>query len=183
MDLHGCSSTEARAAVLCVLSLAQQQHALAQQAAAEVAARGDPSSTAAAAEPGAVSGWHDITIITGCGKNSTAGEAVLPRVVLKLLREELGIKVDWAFEGSVNGSSGTSSLSSVDGSGSASCSVDSGASSGSESGGEPVRVNAGRIVIPAASLQQWAECKRARGRCEAAAPGQEGSQPAPPVCS
>ena len=65
VDLHGMSLYEARAAVLCVLSLLQQTYR----------ARGCLT--------------HDITIITGRGEHSAGGEPVLRGTILGLLRDEL----------------------------------------------------------------------------------------------
>lgn len=62
VDLHGMSVLEARAAVLCVLSMLQQQFR----------------------DTGGVT--HDVTIITGRGAGSEGGEPVVRREVAALLQ-------------------------------------------------------------------------------------------------
>lgn len=62
VDLHGMSVLEARAAVLCVLSMLQQQFR----------------------DVGAIA--HDVTFITGRGAGSEGGEPVLRREVAALLQ-------------------------------------------------------------------------------------------------
>lgn len=61
VELHGMSGVEARAAVLCVLALLQQEHR----------------------DTGTVA--HDCALITGRGKGSAGGEPVVRQEVLALL--------------------------------------------------------------------------------------------------
>jgi hypothetical protein len=61
VDLHGLSALEARAAVLCVLAMLQQQYR----------------------DTGAIG--HDVTIITGRGLGSAGGEPVVRKEVARLL--------------------------------------------------------------------------------------------------
>ena len=61
VDLHGMSALEARAAVLCVLAMLQQEHR----------------------DAGGVG--HDVTFITGRGRGSEGGEPVVRRQVARLL--------------------------------------------------------------------------------------------------
>jgi hypothetical protein len=61
VDLHGLSALEARAAVLCVLAMLQQQYR----------------------DTGAIG--HDVTIITGRGLGSVGGESVVRKEVGRLL--------------------------------------------------------------------------------------------------
>jgi pentatricopeptide repeat domain-containing protein 1 len=70
LDLHGMSTLEARAAVLCVLSMLMTEYH----------DTGLPPST--------------LTIITGKGVHSESGQAVLPSTVHRLLSEELHMPVD-----------------------------------------------------------------------------------------
>jgi pentatricopeptide repeat protein len=88
-DLHGMSVYEARAAVLCMLSLLQTQSLT-------------PPATAAAAVINATTTTdskvprpldQDVVIITGRGQHSLDGEAKIKAAVLKLLRYELSIPV------------------------------------------------------------------------------------------
>ena len=83
IDLHGRSVVEARAAVLCALSMLQAAH---QQG-------GDES-------PALLLG---LTIITGRGGNSPGGHGVLRAHVLHLLGEELGIQLAAAAHSSGGG--------------------------------------------------------------------------------
>ena len=98
VDLHGMSVLEARAAVLCVLALLQQGFR----------------------DSGDVP--HDVTLITGRGRGSAGGDAVLRRHVFALLRE---LHLDLPEPSQPEGAGRSSS-------------------SSSSSGGS----NPGRIVIP-----------------------------------
>lgn len=190
LDLHGMSSTEARAAVLCVLSSAQQAYLQAQaQQAGQAQQGGDggassgsgPADARVASSSSSSSGWeaHDITIITGCGRNSAAGEAVLPGVVLKLVREELGIAVQCSpppggSAADANASASASANAAASGSheqgadatvASASAAEAAGAASAVGQGGDAARaVNSGRLIITRQALQQWLEGKKGRSR-------------------
>ena len=84
IDLHGLSTLEARAAVLCTLSILMTRY---QQS-------GIP--------PGS------LTIITGRGEHSVGGQAVLPNTVLRLLSEELYMLVN-SSNSSKNSRQGTTS--------------------------------------------------------------------------
>ena len=190
------SSTEARAAVLCVLSLAQQQYALQQQyhqdqqrqrelQEQQQQQNGNHLSTATGL------GWadtvHDIVIITGAGRNSAAGEAVLPTVVLKLLREELGINADCGgLHSSAGASTRTSNgVSGADGGSGGSSSMngskESDAGREQDQGGTrgvaataatPAaaaaagKANAGRVVVSKEALLQWLQGRKGRKSTE-----------------
>lgn len=143
IDLHGMSSAEARAAVLCMLSSAWQRHA--QQGAAQRSCD-DSSGQGHEGVPAASCAAHDVAIITGCGRNSEGGEAVLPGVVLKLLREELGIQVQYTPPSGPSTEDGCA----VEGNGTG--------GGGDVTGGK----NAGRIIITKQALRQWLEGKEGK---------------------
>ena len=117
IDLHGMSTLEARAAVLCVLSMLMTEYH----------ETGSPPSS--------------LTIITGKGKHSRDGQAVLPGIVLRLLSEELYIPVDMGANTHNNSDSDGDEL--------------SGGGDDGRSGGGGGTMTSGRIYIDQSQLLRW----------------------------
>ena len=138
LDLHGMSTHEARAAVLCVLSMLVSQF----QRTAE--------------------GPAPLIIITGKGGHSEGGKAVLPSTVRRLLSEELHIPLPPAPEEQLDGEGGIAAVAA--GSEEPALEWFDGSANGSPARSParttPAGANPGRIVIESESLEKWL---RARG--------------------